>query len=186
MPKKIVEEEPEPEPEEVEPEEAEPEPVPEPVPVQKVKKELPPKPKKVLTQKQLDALARGRQLGVERLRQKGTITRQQQAVQKDIKELKQQERIQNAEELSKYADISYVRKTVDDLNNKFLNIYSKFENIDGKFSNFLTEKEQRKKEKDSRIVEETIKKELPRAVNDIYFKQKLNRELSNNPFLGRV
>jgi uncharacterized Ntn-hydrolase superfamily protein len=150
----------------------------------------PVKKKKVLTEKQLQALAAGRAKGLQKLKQSGIITQQKKEADKKVKEIKDEllveNRLKETEDLSKFADISIVRKSVEDLNNKFANIYSKFDNIDSKFNNYLNDREERKKIKQNRVVEETVKKEIPKAVNNLYLQQKLNREFSNNPYLGRV
>jgi hypothetical protein len=146
----------------------------------------PVKTKRVMSEKQLQALAEGRKKGVEKLRQKGNITRNKQAVHRQVKELKEQEVIQSTDELKKYADVSYIRKSVEELNNRFSSIHSKFENIDNRFNGYLSEREQRKADKQNNILNETVKKELPRAVNEVFMSQKVQKELSNNRFMGRV
>lgn len=144
------------------------------------------KPKKVLSEKQLQALALGRQKGMEKLKQSGEITKQKKEVVNRVKQIKQEEKIDTVQELSRYADASNIKKYVEDLSGKFDNIHSKFQNIDSKFDSYLTERQQRLKDKQNRVLEETVKKELPRAMNDIYLKEKISKELSRNPLMNRV
>jgi hypothetical protein len=176
--------------EEQEPEEPEPE------PIKKSKKTAsssPSKPKKVLTEKQLQALAEGRKKGVEKLKQKGETTRKQTEVVKRIKELKKEAKVENTQQLEKIADASQVRLIVENLNNRFDAFHNKFESLDNNFRSidenfrgYLTDKQKRHEEKKSRVIQETVKRELPRAVNDVYLNHKLKKEQSNNPFLGLV
>lgn len=184
MPKKLVQEEVEVEEEETEEEEQNV------APIVSNKTE---KPKKKLSEKQLQALAEGRKRGVEKLKQKGEITRKNQDVQKRVKEIKKQTQIEKTEELEKFADVSQVRQIVEKLNNRFDEFHNKFSSLDNNFRSidenfrgFLTEKQKRQEEKKSRIVQETVKRELPRAVNDVYLQEKLKKEQNNNPFWGRV
>lgn len=148
--------------------------------------EKPQKTKKVLTEKQKQALAIGRQKGREKLEEKHKIQNKAKAINKEVKLLKEEELIKDTNQLEKYADVSYIRKSVESLNDRFSQINNKFESIDNRFNGYLTERQQRKLDKQNNILSETIKKELPKTVNDLYMKQKIQKELSNNPFLGRV
>ena len=142
----------------------------------------PVKTKRVMSEKQLQALAEGRKKGVEKLRQKGDTTRNKDVVNKQVKQLKQEELIQSTDELKNYADLSYIRKSVEDLNNR----YKSVEDLNNRFSGYLSEREQRKADKQNNVLNETVKKELPRAVNNALMAQKIERENSNNRFMGRV
>lgn len=146
----------------------------------------PTKAKKVLTEKQMEALAKGREKGRMKLEEKHAIQNKAKAINKEVKELKQQELIKNTDDLKEFADVSFIRKSVESLNDRFSQIHNKFESIDNRFNGYLTERQQRKLDKQNNILSETIKKELPKTVNDLYMKQKIQKELSNNPFLGRV
>lgn len=146
----------------------------------------PVKPKKKLTEKQLEALANGRKKGLELLKKSGEMTQKNKEVYKQAKQLQEQEKIKKVEELSKYADVSVVRQSVENLNNKFNEIHSKFESIDNRFSSYLTDREKRKQLKEQNLVEKTIKKELPNTMASIMMKDRIDKELSNNPFFGRV
>ncbi len=181
MPKKVVAEELE---EELEEEEQ----VASPVIQEKIQK-----PKKKLSEKQLQALAEGRKRGVEKLKQKGEMTRKEQDVVKRVKEIKKQVKIEKTQDLEKYADVSQVRHIVENLNsrfdafnNRFESLDNNFKSIDENFRGFLTEKQKKQEEKKGRILQDTIKKELPRAVNEVYLNEKLKKEQYNNPFWGRV
>jgi len=148
--------------------------VPEPVVVEKKKK--------VLSQAQLDALARGRQRGVEKLKEKGNITRAKQSEIKQIKQIKEEEKINDVEELKEVNNLHYIRKTVEHLNNK-INV---LDEVNNKFSHYLTDRETRKKMKDQNVIQKTVKSEIPRVVNEVMLNERVSRELSRNPFLGCV
>ena len=59
-------------------------------------------------------------------------------------------------------------------------------NVESKFNGYLTEREQRKKAKDENVVEKTIKANIPKAMNDMMYKEKLAKEQSKNPFYMRL
>lgn len=150
--------------------------------IEKQDKPVVEKKKKVMSEKQLEALKKGRQLGVEKLKQKGELTRAKQEEFKEIKKIKEEEKIHEIDDLKKINDLNYIRKVAENLHNKI----SLLDNVNYKFDNFLKEKEERRKLKDSKAIEHTVKQELPKAVNSLYLQQKLQNEMRNNPWLGRV
>jgi hypothetical protein len=158
--KKIVEPEPETDTEEIEEQE------------EQIVAPVQEKKKKVLTQKQLDALAEGRKKGAEKLREHQTRCKEKTAVKKEIKENILKAKEKEVDDLKKINDYVKFKSSIDDLNDKF--------------SSFLEEKKQRQKLKEQNLVEKTIKKELPNTMASIMMKDRIDKELSNNPFFGRV
>lgn len=146
----------------------------------------PVKKKKVLTQAQLDALARGRAKGVEKLKQKGLMTAQVKETQKTIKKLKEDEKVETIEDLKKVNDLNYIRKTTEDMINKFNMIDTNIKNVENKFNSYLSEREERKRVKDANTVEKVIKQQLPKTMNDMMYREKIQKEQANNPFYGRI
>lgn len=144
------------------------------------------KTKKPMSEKQLEVLALGRAKGREKLLQKHAVSKKEKEVVTRVKNLKKEARIDKIDNMEKIVDVSYIKSSIEKLNSRFEDIDGKFQNIDSKFTGYLTEREQRKADKKANIVENTIRKELPKTMNDIYMKQKIQKELSNNPFLGRV
>ena len=151
-----------------------------PVKVEPIKK------KRVMSEKQLEALARGRAKGKDVIRAKGVLTREVKESTNTFQKIKQEEKVDTIEDIKKINDLNYIRKQTEELNNKINNIHLKFNDIDTKFSGYLTEREERKKIKDSKIVEKTIKANIPKALSDVMYKEKLAKEQSKNPFYGRL
>ena len=147
---------------------------------------LPIKKKRVMSEKQLEALARGRAKGVEKLKQKGAMTQQVVESKKMVQKIKEDEKVDTIEDIKKINDLNYIRKTTEDMINKFNNIHTKFNDIDTKFSGYLTDREERKKMKDNNIVEKTIKQQLPKTMNDMMYKEKIQKAMKSNPFYGRL
>jgi hypothetical protein len=86
----------------------------------------PVKKKRQMSQAQLDALARGRAKGVEKLKQKGAMTKQVVESKKIVQKIKEDEKLDTIEDIKKINDINYIRKTTEDMINIFNNIHSKF------------------------------------------------------------
>lgn len=146
----------------------------------------PVKKKKVMSQAQLDALARGRAKGVEKLKQKGLMTAQVKESQKTIKKLKEDEKLDTIEDLKKVNDLNYIRKTTEEMINRFSLIDTNIKNVENKFNSYLSEREERKRVKDSNTVEKVIKQQLPKTMNDMMYRDKIQKEQANNPFYGRI
>lgn len=149
-------------------------------------KDKPVKKKKVMSQAQLDALARGRAKGVEKLKQKGLMTAQVKESQKTIKKLKEDEKLDTIEDLKKVNDLNYIRKTTEEMINRFSLIDTNIKNVENKFNSYLSEREERKRVKDSNTVEKVIKQQLPKTMNDMMYRDKIQKEQANNPFYGRI
>lgn len=144
------------------------------------------KPKRKLSEKQLEALARGRQLGVQKLKQKGNITRQVNESNKQLQKMKIEEKISDIEEIKKINDLNYIRKSTEELMDRFNTISENINKVDSRFSGYLNEREERKKMKDNNLIQKTIKQELPKTMSDMMYKTKMEKEISNNPFYGRI
>jgi hypothetical protein len=138
--------------------------------------EVPEKKKRVLSEKQLEALAEGRKRGVEKLKQKGAITKEKQEEIKQIKQIKVEEKIDEIEDLRKINSLHDIRKKVDDMYGK-INI---LETVNNKFDNFLKEKQERRKMKDDNTIKKTIEERLPQTVSDMYVSLKIKNELSKS------
>lgn len=149
-------------------------------------KDKPVKKKKVMSQAQLDALARGRAKGVEKLKQKGLMTAQVKESQKTIKKLKEDEKLDTIEDLKKVNDLNYIRKTTEEMINRFSLIDTNIKNVENKFNSYLSEREERKRVKDSNTVEKVIKQQLPKTMNAMMYRDKIQKEQANNPFYGRI
>lgn len=144
------------------------------------------KKKKVLSQAQLDALARGRQKGVEKLKAKGAMTKQVKETKETMRKLKEEEKIDTIEDLKKVNDLNYIRRTTEDMINKFSMIDNNIKNVESKFNSYLSEREERKKAKDNNTIERTIKAQLPKTMNDMMYKDKIEKERANNIFYGQI
>lgn len=151
-----------------------------PVKVEPVKK------KRVMSEKQLEALARGRAKGKDVIRAKGALTREVKETTNTIQKIKQEEKVSEIEDLKKINDLNYIRKTTEELMNRFSMVDANIKNVESKFNGYLTEREQRKKMKDENVVEKTIKANIPKAMNDMMYKEKIQKEMKNNPFYGRL
>jgi len=138
--------------------------------------EVPEKKKRVLSEKQLEALAEGRKRGVEKLKQKGAITKEKQEEIKQIKQIKVEEKIDEIEDLRKINSLHDIRKKVDDMYGK-INI---LETVNNKFDNFLKEKQERRKMKDDNTIKKTVEERLPQTVSDMYVSLKIKNELSKS------
>jgi hypothetical protein len=124
--KEIVEE---PKIEEVKDEEEEPENiddiVPPPPPIEEVKT----KPKRVLTEAQKEALAKGREIGLKKLKESKQNNLQKKEVEQQIKKVKEETNIKKLEELKHIADVGGVYSKVEKLNSKFENVESKLNEL---------------------------------------------------------
>lgn len=130
------------------------------------------KKKRVLTPAQLESLRKGREKGLNMIRNKGQINRQIKEEQEKIKQIKKDEKINTVQELKEITDLAYLRR--------------KMEGLEVKFDGYLNEKQERRKLKEQNNIEKTVKKELPRAVNDIMLQQKIADEMKNNIFYNRI
>lgn len=154
--------------------------------VEAPKAPLPIKKKRVMSEKQLEALARGRAKGVEKLKQKGAMTKQVVESKKMVQKIKEEEKVDTIEDIKKINDLNYIRKTTEELMNRFSMVDANIKNVESKFNGYLTEREERKKMKDNNIVEKTIKQQLPKTMNDMMYKEKIQKEMKSNPFYGRL
>jgi len=144
------------------------------------------KPKRKLTDKQLEALARGRQRGVEKLKEKGKITKAVQESNKQLEKIKNEEKLETVEDIKKLNDLNYIRKTNEELISKFNSVYDNISRVENRFNTYLQDREERKKMKDNQVIQKTVRQELPKTVNDMMYKTKLEKEMMNNPFYGRL
>ena len=144
------------------------------------------KKKRVLSQAQLDALARGRQKGVEKLKQKGAMTKKVKESRETIQKLKEDEKLDTIEDIKKVNDLNYIRKTTEEMINRFSMIDTNIKSVENRFDNYLTERNERKKAKDNNTIERTIKQQLPKTMNDMMYRDKIERERQNNIFYGQI
>lgn len=144
------------------------------------------KKKRVLSQAQLDALARGRQKGVEKLKQKGAMTKKVKESKETIQKLKEEEKLDTIDDIKKINDLNYIRKTTEEMVNKFSMLDTNIKSVENRFNSYLTEREQRKQAKDNNTIERTIKQQLPKTMNDMMYREKIERERKNNIFYGQI
>lgn len=144
------------------------------------------KKKRILSQAQLDALARGRAKGVEKLRAKGAMTKQVKQSKETIQKLKEEEKLDTIDDIKKINDLNYIRRTTEEMINKFSAMDTNIKSVENRFNNYLTEREERKKAKDNNTIERTIKQQLPKTMNDLMYKEKIERERQNNIFYGQI
>ena len=159
------------------------------------------KPKKKLSEKQIEALRLGRELGQKKLQEinkakNNMLLKRVKAVaynahrHEDKYPKDQPEYIEEEEEKQTPppARTNVIRKETnrDDFDTKINSIMERFEKMDSTFTNYINDKQTRRKEKDMMNMEKTIQQELPKAVNKMYLQQNIQRELQNNPFLGKV
>jgi hypothetical protein len=83
------------------------------------------KPKRVLTDAQKEALAKGRERGWEKLKQKHQQANKKKEVVQKIKQIKEETNVKEIEDLKKIADVSQVHSKVEKLNEKFNDIDNK-------------------------------------------------------------
>ena len=144
------------------------------------------KKKRVLSQAQLDALARGRAKGVEKLKAKGAMTKKVKESKETIQKLKEAEKLDTIEDIKKVNDLNYIRKTTEEMVNRFSMMDTNIKNVENRFNSYLTEREQRKQAKDNNTIERTIKQQLPKTMNDMMYRDKIERERQNNIFYGQI
>ena len=144
------------------------------------------KKKRVLSQAQLDALARGRQKGVEKLKAKGAMTKQVKESKETIQKLKNEEKLDSIDDIKKINDLNYIRKTTEEMVNRFSMLDTNIKTVENRFNSYLTEREQRKQAKDNNTIERTIKQQLPKTMNDMMYREKIERERKNNIFYGQI
>jgi len=144
------------------------------------------KKKRVLSQAQLDALARGRQKGVEKLKQKGAMTKKVKESKDTIQKLKEEEKLDTIDDIKKINDLNYIRKTTEEMINRFSMLDTNIKSVENRFNSYLTEREQRKQAKDNNTIERTIKQQLPKTMNDMMYREKIERERKNNIFYGQI
>ena len=144
------------------------------------------KKKRVLSQAQLDALARGRQKGVEKLKQKGAMTKKVKESKETIQKLKEEEKLDTIDDIKKINDLNYIRKTTEEMVNRFSMLDTNIKTVENRFNSYLTEREQRKQAKDNNTIERTIKQQLPKTMNDMMYREKIERERRNNIFYGQI
>lgn len=106
------------------------------------------KPKRKLTQKQLEALKRGREKGLAKLKEKGEVTKTRKEIKKKIHE----NDIKDVEELKKVAEFSTIDKKVESL-------YNKFNDIDSKISEMVEMKKKKQSAKYQNALKDKIKEE---------------------------
>lgn len=128
------------------------------------------KPKRVMNEKQLEALKKGRELGILKKKQMGELTNEKKKVENVVKAVKQEAKVASIDDLRKVADTYELRKKID--------------TIDEKLSSYLDEKKERRKMKESTSIDRSVKAQLPRAVNEAMMIKKLQGEY--NPFIGLV
>jgi hypothetical protein len=153
----------------------------------------PPKPKRPMTDKQREALERGRKLGLEKLKARGEISKIKKETAKKAREteiqlsqLQIKEQAESVEDLKKLADGVDLSKKVAYLVDKINEMDGSVKHINTSFDSYLTEKQVRRKEKAEKTMEREIKKELPKTVSNFYMKARVNEALLSNPFIGNV
>lgn len=145
-----------------------------------------PKQKKKMTDKQKEALERGRQKGLELKAKAKELTTKMQIVKKVAKEHAIQEKVSQVEDLSKFVDATVIRKHIETMQEQFDRMTNKFESIDTQFSTYLQERTERKKNKDLSSVETNIKKQLPEALSRVILQDKIERNMKTNPYMGYI
>lgn len=132
------------------------------------------KPKRKLTEAQLENLRKGRELGKLKLKEhaqkKHTDYVEKVKIEKAVKTAKEETKTRSIEDLKKVADTYELRKKID--------------TIDEKLSHYLDEKKERRKMKDGGEIQKTVKQQLPNLVNNALMKDKMNGEY--NMYLGRI
>ena len=58
--------------------------------------------------------------------------------------------------------------------------------VENRFDSYLTERNERKKAKDNNTIERTIKQQLPKTMNDMMYRDKIEKERANNIFYGQI
>ena len=117
------------------------------------------KPKRQMTEAQKEALAKGRQMGWEKLKQKHEIANTKKAVNKEIKKIQEETNVKEIEDLKKIADVSTVNNKVDKL-------YNRFDEINSTLTQLL---EMKKKKQDNKYQHE-IKKEIKNQAREVVIK----------------
>lgn len=145
-----------------------------------------PKQKKKMTDKQKEALERGRQKGLELKAKAKELTEKMQIVKKVAKEHAIQEKVSQVEDLSKFVDATVIRKHIETMQEQFDRMTNKFESIDTQFSTYLQERTERKKNKDLSSVETSIKKQLPDALSRVILQDKIEKNMKTNPYMGYI
>lgn len=115
------------------------------------------KPKRVLSDLQKAALAKGREAGLQKLKAKHQLSSTKKAVDQQIKQIKEEAQVQDVEELKKIADISGVNKRVEGL-------YSLFNDIDSKISEMLEMKKKKRNNDYQKALHDEVKKEAREQV----------------------
>jgi ribosome-associated toxin RatA of RatAB toxin-antitoxin module len=80
------------------------------------------KPKRVLTEAQKEALAKGREIGLKKLKESKQSNLQKKEVEQQIKKVKEETNIKKLEDLKHIADVGGVYSKVEKLNSKFENV----------------------------------------------------------------
>ena len=129
-----------------------------------------------MSEKQLDALKRGRELCVARLKEQGKVTNEKKAVSKDIMKIKQEKNIKDVEELKKITEINNVNDNVEKLNGRF-------NDLDSKLNELINLKKQKKFLKEDDIIKNEIRNEIKKGVVNDNIVKKMEKY---NPFLGKL
>lgn len=85
------------------------------------KETKPDKKKRVLSEKQKEALSKGRELGLQKLKERGELTKQKKQVKQKILE----NNVKDIEELKKVAEFATIDKRIAELTEHFKNVNSK-------------------------------------------------------------
>lgn len=117
------------------------------------------KPKRQMTEAQKEALAKGRQMGWEKLKQKHQIANTKKAVTQEIKKIKEETNVKEIEDLKKIADVSTVNSKVDKL-------YNRFDEINSTLTQLL---EMKKKKQDNKYQQE-IHREIKNQAREVVVK----------------
>ena len=115
------------------------------------------KPKRVLTEAQKEALAKGRERGWEKLKEKHQVANKKKAVVKQIKQIQEETNVKEVDELKKIADVSQVHSKVEKLN-------SRFNDIDNKITELLEMKKKKQDGKYQQLIQDEIKNQARQAV----------------------
>lgn len=110
------------------------------------------KPKRVMTDAQKEALAKGRQKGWDKLRERQALAKEKSVVNKQIKQIQEETQVKDVEDLKKIADISGVNKKVEGL-------YTRFNDIDSKLTEMLEMKKKKHNTEYQRALQDEVKKE---------------------------
>lgn len=132
------------------------------------------KPKRKLTEAQLENLKKGRELGKLKLKEHAQNKHNEYVekvkVETVVKNAKKEAKVASIDELKKVADSYELRKRID--------------SIDDKITSFFEETYNRRKNKEKGGISKAVKEQLPVIINEAFVERKMKNE--HNPYYGKV